>query len=113
MNWFATLRGSNTLPPSKESVVDLQTLLNNTSEPRIEKETCYDYMKLSGIDYGNAFKVVDVVYRGEEEGSRYAIGQLEFIRFIICRVQPVEICTQLVGWCDSDLIGFVIRCRSC
>ncbi len=34
-------------------------------------------MKLSGIDYGNAFKVVDVVYRGEEEGSRYAIGQLE------------------------------------
>ncbi|ASB52640.1 MULTISPECIES: non-ribosomal peptide synthetase [Bacillus amyloliquefaciens group] len=63
--------------PSKESVVDLQTLLNNTSEPRIEKETCYDYMKLSGIDYGNAFKVVDVVYRGEEEGSRYAIGQLE------------------------------------
>ncbi|MFK4467822.1 amino acid adenylation domain-containing protein [Bacillus sp. RC252] len=63
--------------PRRESVVDLKTLLNHTTDPRIEKETCYDYMKLAGVEYGDTFKVVDVVYRGEEGGSQYAIGHLK------------------------------------
>ncbi|WP_139488133.1 non-ribosomal peptide synthetase [Brevibacillus dissolubilis] len=58
------------------STVDWKTLIAHASKPGIEKEVCYDYIKLAGVNYGEAFQVIDAVHRGNQAGAGYAVAEL-------------------------------------
>ncbi|AYK07546.1 non-ribosomal peptide synthetase [Brevibacillus laterosporus] len=64
------------LPLKREASADVKALLNKATGISIPKDVCYDYIKLAGIDYGDSFKIVDIVHRGIEAGAPFAIGEL-------------------------------------
>ncbi|MCZ0853530.1 polyketide synthase dehydratase domain-containing protein, partial [Brevibacillus laterosporus] len=64
------------LPLKREASGDVKALLNKATGISILKDVCYDYIKLAGIDYGDSFKIVDIVHRGIEAGAPFAIGEL-------------------------------------
>lgn len=97
-----------TSPLERAPMVDIKALLNNASGPRIPKEVCYEYIKLAGINYGDTFKVVNVVHRGVDAAGEYVVAELRLSDALSAASNPYQLHPSMLDGAIQATIGLVL-----